>query len=178
MQTVVYYIAEDGKQFASKNDCMNHNIDLIDWIKFKGIYWVDINIHRDVNTYGIKTTNYDIKLIPFEKLDKGVTLYSMFYKLNYLYIPNEEMVDIFKSYRNYFYPVDRPFIVKLNPGVNYLVEEGDSFDIKNINCELKSLREDLREIESKLHELESLKNTVESNIFFREHYDLKETDLC
>lgn len=165
MQTVVYYIAEDGKQFASKNDCMNHNIDLIDWSKFKGTYWVDINIHRYVNTYGIKEIDYNIKPIPFEKLDKGVTLYSMFYKPNYyLYIPNEEMVNVFKSYRNYFYTVDRPFIAKLKSGVNYLVEEGDSFDIKNIDCELKSLQEDLKEIKEKIEQLGQLNAKVLTNI--------------
>ncbi len=157
MQTVVYYIAEDGKQFASKNDCMNHNIDLIDCTKFKSTYWVNININEYVNTYGIKETNYDIELIPFEKLDVGVTLYSQFCKPNYyLYIPNEEMVNVFKSYRNYFYLVDRPFIAKLKPGVNYLAEEDDSFDIKNIGCELKYLREDFREIKEKIEQLEQL----------------------
>ena len=165
MQTVVYYVAEDGKQFASKNDCMNHNINLIDWTKFKGIRWVVINIHRYVNTYGINETDYDIKLIPFEKLDTGVTLYSQFFKPNYyLYIPNEEMVNVFKSYSNYFYTVDRPFIAKLKPGVNYLAEEGDSFDIKNIGCELRSLQEDFREIKEKIEQLEQLNDKVLTSI--------------
>lgn len=157
MQTVVYYVAEDGKQFASKNDCINHNIDLIDWAKFKGTYWVDINISRDVNACGIKETNYDIKLIPFEKLDTSVTLYSQFCKSNYyLYIPNEEMVNVFKSYRNYFYLVDRPFIAKLKPGVNYLTGKRYFFDIKNIGCELYSLQKDFREIKEKIEQLEQL----------------------
>lgn len=165
MQTVIYYVAEDGKQFASKNDCMNHNIDLIDWTKFRGTYWIDVNIHRDVNSYGIKETNYDIKPILFEKLDAGVTLYAQFCKHNYyLYIPNEEMVNVFKSYRNYFYLVDRPFIAKLKPGVNYLAEEGDSFDIKNIGCELCSLRKDFREIKEKIEQLEQLDAKVLTHI--------------
>lgn len=157
MQTVTYYIAEDGKQFASKNDCMNHNIDLIDWTKFKSTYWVDVNINRDVNACGIKETHYDIKLILFKKLDKGVTLYSMFHKPNYyLYIPNEEIVNVFKYYENYFYPVDNPFITKLKPGVNYLIEKRYLFDIKNIGCELHSLRKDFREIKEKIEPLEQL----------------------
>lgn len=165
MQTVVYYVAEDGKQFASKNDCMNHNIDLIDWTKFKGIYWVDMNIYRYVNDYGIKETNYNIKVIPFEKLDAGVTLYSRFCKPNYyLYVPNEEIVNVFKSYRNYFYTVDRPIIVKLKPGVNYLAEDGDSFDIKNIGCELKFLQEDFREIKEKIEQLEQVNAKVLTSI--------------
>ena len=165
MQTVVYYVAEDGKQFASKNDCINHNIDLIDWAKFKGTYWVDINVHRDVNACGIKETNYDIKLIPFEKLDKGVTLYSMFHKPNYyLYIPNEEMVNVFKYYENYFYQVDNPFIEKLKPGVNYLTGKRYFFDIKNIGCELNSLQKDFREIKEKIEQLEQLDDKVLTSI--------------
>lgn len=148
-----------------KNDCINHNIDLIDWVKFKGTYWVDINISRDVNACGIKETNYDIKLIPFEKLDKGVTLYSMFHKPNYyLYIPNEEMVNVFKYYENYFYQVDNPFITKLKPGVNYLTGKRYFFDIKNIGCELKSLREDFREIKEKIEQLEQLGDKVLTHI--------------
>ena len=165
MRTVVYYVAEDGKQFVSKNDCMKHNIDLINWTKFRGTYWVDANIQKTVNTYGIKETNYDIKLIPFEILDKGVTLYSQFCKPNYyLYVPNEEMVNVFKSYRNYFYPVDRPFIAKLEPGVNYPVVEGNSFGLKNIGRDLKSLRADFRDIKEKIEQLEQLDDKVLTRI--------------
>jgi hypothetical protein len=165
MQTVVYYVAEDGKQFVSKNDCMNHNIDLINWTEFRGTYWVDVNIQKTVNTYGIKETNYDIKLIPFEILDKGVTLYSQFCKPNYyLYIPNEEMVNVFKSYRNYFYPIDRPFIAELEPGVNYPVVEGNSFGLKNIGRDLKSLRADFRDIKEKIEQLEQLDDKVLTRI--------------
>ena len=165
MLAVTYYVSEDGKRFASKNNCMNHNIDLIDWTEFKGTYWVDMNIYRYVNACGIKETNYDIKLIPFEKLDAGVTLYSQFRKPNYyLYIPNEEIVNVFKSYRNYFYLVDEPFIAKLKPGVNYLAEDGDSLDIKNIGCELNSLQKDFREIKEKIEQLEQLNDKVLTRI--------------
>lgn len=179
MQTVTYYVSEDGKQFISCDDCKNYNIDLIDWTEFKGAYWVDVNIQKNVNPYGIKVTNYDIKLIPFEKLDAGVTLYSMLYKPDYyLYIPNAEVLNIFKKWQKYFYPVDSALISDLNYGLNRLDDNGDDRVIINLCCKIHEYQEDIREIENKLCELESLVDTVESNIFFREHYDSKETDLC
>lgn len=179
MKTVTYYVAEDGKQFASKNDCMNHNIDLIDWTEFKGTYWVDVNIQKKVNPYGIKRTNYDVKLIPFEKLDVGVTLYSMLCEPDYyLSIPNVEVLNSFKKWQKYFYPIDSALISDLNYGLNRLDDSGDNKVIINLGCKIHEYHEDIREIESKLYELESLVDTVESNIIFQEHYDLKETDLC
>jgi hypothetical protein len=65
MKTITCYVAEDGKQFVSKNDCMNHNIDLIDWSKFKGVYWLNFS----VNNFNKFSDDFKMKLIPFEKIE-------------------------------------------------------------------------------------------------------------
>jgi hypothetical protein len=159
MKTITQYVAEDGKLFDSKNDCMNHNIDLIDWSEFKGVYWLNFS----VNDF---TDNFKLKLIPFEKIEYGVTLFSMLRKPNsYLYIPNEELANVFKSYRNYFYDTDKNFISELTYGINYISDNGDSICIKNLNHQLNELRKNQRIIEKELNQLEQVIDKVESRVF-------------
>lgn len=173
MQTVVYYIAEDGKQFASKNDCMNHNIDLIDWSKFKGVCWLNFSINDFSNDF--LSNNFNIKIIPFEKIEYGVTLFSMLYKPNfYLYIPNEEMANVFKSYKNYFYVTDRKFISELTYGINHIAKDGDSYCIKNLTHQFYDLKRTQRIIEKELNDIAQVIDKVESRIFL---YERKNHDV-
>ena len=162
MKTITQYVAEDGKLFDSKNDCMNHNIDLIDWSKFKGVYWLNFSVDNF-------TDNFKIKIIPFEKIEYGVTLFSMLRKSNsYLYIPNEEMANVFKSYINYFYDTDRNYISELTYGINYIADSGDSYCIKNLTHQFYDLRRTQRIIEKELNEIEQVIDEVKSRIFLYE----------
>ena len=162
MKTITQYVAEDGKLFDSKNDCMNHNIDLIDWSKFKGVYWLNFSVDNF-------TDNFKLKLIPFEKIEYGVTLFSMLYISNsYLYIPNEELANVFKSYKNYFYDTDRNYISELTYGINHIADNGDSYYIKNLTHQFYDLRKTQRIIEKELNEIEQMIDKVESRIFLYE----------
>lgn len=162
MKTITHYVAEDGKQFVSKNDCMNHNIDLIDWTNFKGVYWLKFSID---NFFDFLSNNFKFKIIPFEKIEYGVTLFSMLSKPNfYLYIPNEEMANVFKFYKNYFYDTDRNFISELTYGINHIADNGDSYCIKNLKHQLNELRENQRIIEKELNQLEQVIDKVEYSI--------------
>lgn len=166
MKTIIQYVAEDGKLFDSKNDCMNHNIDLIDWTKFKGVYWLKFSVD---NFSDFLSNNFKIKIIPFEKIEYGVTLFSMLSKPNfYLYIPNEEMVNVFKSYKNYFYDTDRNYISELTYGINHIADNGDSYCIKNLTHQFYDLRKTQKIIEKELNEIEQMIDKVESRIFLYE----------
>jgi hypothetical protein len=90
---------------------------------------------------------------------------------SYLYIPNEELANVFKSYRNYFYDTDRNYISELKYGINYIEEDGDSYCIKNLTHQLYELRKTQRIIEKELKDIEQLIDNVESRIFLYDKYE-------
>ena len=100
----------------------------------------------------------------------------MLYKSNsYLYIPNEELANVFKSYKNYFYNTDRNYISELKYGINYIKEDGDSYCVKNLTHQFYDLRRTQGIIEKELNQLEQVIDKVESRIFLYERYECKKS---
>lgn len=154
MKEKTTYIAKDGQEFESQEECLNHQYSLIDWTLFnksnnidKAAKWIDI----DKYTYEVT----DIK--PIGEGDKADYFYNkLFFQHNYLWIPNIIVLEYFHNILSYLSAKDREIAREIRIGLNYIKfreDDGDySFDweVKNIQKEMLSLQEDLKEIQDKI----------------------------
>ena len=105
------YTAQDGTTFP-KSEFMSfirYNLNLIDYSEFKDIYWIS-------RIYNSNTHKFDIKIEEFKEPDYNHNHSIMLRLINhdYLSIPYNETIDIFRKWKDYFRDIDDRVFSEVN----------------------------------------------------------------
>ena len=166
MEIITAYKANDGMIFATKEECLEHNLYLIDWDSFKGVCYIH-------STFDDKAHKYNITLTPFTRPTPDNTIRNkLTLSDSYLYIPNDKLATALNHLADYFYPMDRFILKGVKTGINYVYDDGDYWSIGNIKNDIEEYKEDLERITTKLNIHTEFQNSVMNYILSEE---LKET---
>jgi hypothetical protein len=152
------YTAQDGTIFP-KSEFMSfirYNLSLIDYSEFKDVYWIS-------RTYNSNTHEFDIKIEEFAEPDYNHNHSIMLRLINhdYLSIPYNETIDIFRKWKDYFRDIDDRIFSELKPGLNYVDDMGNLTTVEN---SISERRKKIYELNQEISDLEDIEGKIKSNI--------------
>jgi len=141
------YTAIDGKEFTDKRKCIEHQYNLVDYSKFTGhVYFV--KIANSIIT--------DEEIIPIVSLKHRELWNKMKESHIYLYVKDQEGIDVLRSCAEYFTDIDKYIAQYVDIGLNSVIDCGDNEEIINISNEIGVSEEDIKEIQAKIDDLKEI----------------------